>query len=129
MKKPVLVSKNYIFVNHCFRDPVLGDLYVKVTGVKELLNAAQANGILKGKYANDNILSGLLEAFMLKNDKEAHGVGMQNFKWLSGYHEFVTIIRFHSPSAYWSLAQYLPAPTERGYRLTSRLLLRSVAGR
>lgn len=53
---------------------------------------------------------------MLKNDKEAHGVGMQNFKWLSGYHEFVTIIRFHSPSAYWSLAQYLPAPTERGYR-------------
>lgn len=41
MKNPVLVIKNYIFVNHCFRDPVLGDLYVKVTGVKELLNAAQ----------------------------------------------------------------------------------------
>ncbi|KAH9835199.1 uncharacterized protein C8Q71DRAFT_858853 [Rhodofomes roseus] len=125
-KKPAPANKDFIFVNHRFRDPVLGELYAKVIGVKELIDEAQldscspfvlyANGVLKGKFKSDKILSGLLEAFLIRNDKDFRGVGMQNFKWPSGYDEFVNLIRFHSPSAYRVVAQYLPSRTDRSYK-------------
>ena len=72
-----------------------------------------AKGILKGKYAGNDMFGSLLQAVVIKNDKERRGVGMQNFKYTPDLIELAHIISTHSASAYEALREFLPMPTIR----------------
>lgn len=72
-----------------------------------------AKGVLDGKHKDDNVFGTLLQAIVLKRDKEIRGVGMQGFKFAPELIELAHITFTHSPRAYESLRHHLPLPTSR----------------
>jgi len=51
-----------------------------------------------------------------KADRDERGVGMQNFEYTPAWEEFCHLALVHSPRAYKSLREYLPAPDARTFR-------------
>jgi hypothetical protein len=78
-------------------------------------------GVLGGKYRGDDLFASILQAVVLKHDKEERGVGMQNFRYTPELMEFSYIIQAHSPKAYEFLKQYLPMPNLRTIKCVSPL--------
>jgi len=55
----------------------------------------------------------LLQAVVVKHEKKAQNVGMQNFKYAPDLVEFAHIIHTHSVRAYEVLKEFLPLPNPR----------------
>lgn len=53
---------------------------------------------------------------MHKHDREARGVGMQNFKYTPAWDEFAHVLSIESPCAYRTLRSHFPALAERSFR-------------
>jgi hypothetical protein len=70
-------------------------------------------GVLDGKHKNDTLFGTLLQAIVLKQDKETRGASTQAFKFAPELIELAHIIFTHSPRAYESLRDHLPLPTSR----------------
>ena len=68
-----------------------------------------------GKYDN-KVFHGLMEAIVTKYDCEECGVGMQNFYYAPAWDELCHILLIHSPRAYQSLREHLPARSIRNFR-------------
>ncbi|KAJ7827971.1 hypothetical protein B0H14DRAFT_3719732 [Mycena olivaceomarginata] len=95
-KKGPAKPENYIYTNEQFRNQLLGEIYGRTIGLKDIIEQPNAKttpcvryaqGALSGKYNND-VFNGLVEAMVTKADKEERGVGMQNFKYAPAYEEF-----------------------------------------
>ena len=137
LRKPKPEEKNYIYTNHQFRSPLLGQIYARSIGLKELIETpvsfcyflqrqllkfqilflqdakrtpciCYAQGVLTGKYDN-NMFHGLMEAIVTKYDREERGVGMQNFRYAPAWDEMCHILKIHSQRVYEALSAYLPA--------------------
>ncbi|KAM6495644.1 hypothetical protein JOM56_008350 [Amanita muscaria] len=122
--KPLPIDKNYVFTNHRFRSKAMGEIYARVIGLREIIETPDplttpciryAKGVLSGHYDN-KIFAGLVEAMVMKMDREAEGRGMQNFRHPPAWDELCHIIKIHSPRAYRALRQHLPARSERSFR-------------
>lgn len=59
---------------------------------------------------------GLVEAMVMKMDREERDVGMQNFKYPPEYDEFIHVLSIHCPRAHRFLREHLAACTKRSYR-------------
>ena len=70
-------------------------------------------GVLSGKYQENNFFVSLLEALVLKGEREHRGTGMQNFKYPQNLVDFSHIILAISPAAYRTIREYLPLPRSR----------------
>jgi hypothetical protein len=70
-------------------------------------------GVLAGKYKGDDLFASVLQAIVLKRDRQERGAGMQNFKYAPDLVEFAHIIHTHSPKAYEFLRGHLPLPDIR----------------
>lgn len=70
-------------------------------------------GVMSGKYKGDDFFATLIQAMVIKRDKQERGVGMQNFKYAPDLVEFSHIMLTHSPKAYASLKNILPIPDPR----------------
>ncbi|PIL23534.1 hypothetical protein GSI_14847 [Ganoderma sinense ZZ0214-1] len=126
IRKPIPKDENYIFVNHLYRDPHLGELYAKTLGLRGLLDPDAKGhkspfvrytlGVLENRYTGGELLAGLLESVMIQEDKQRRGVGMQNFRWPVEYDRFMHLLAIESPKTFRLVKQYLPARTERSYR-------------
>ncbi|KAF8905727.1 hypothetical protein CPB84DRAFT_1823080 [Gymnopilus junonius] len=75
--------------------------------------ARNNGGVASGQYKGDDMFGYLLQAVVVKRDKEIRGVGMQNFKHKPDLVEFAHIIHTHSARAYNSLREFLPLPNPR----------------
>lgn len=75
-----------------------------------------AKGVLSGEYRGDDLFGTLLQAVVVKRDKEQRGVGMQNFKYAPDLVEFAHIVQTHSSQAYKSLQEFFPVPDIRTLR-------------
>ncbi|PSR74626.1 hypothetical protein PHLCEN_2v9692 [Hermanssonia centrifuga] len=131
LQKDATEDKNLIFVNHRYRDPVMGEKYANTLGLREILTSSSesnlsmflryAIGVDNGTYADNKILSGLVEACMMVEDKKKRGVGMQGFRWgnakLADYDRMLHVLYIESPAAYRHFAKYLPARTERSFQI------------
>ncbi|KAK6984122.1 hypothetical protein R3P38DRAFT_3333004 [Favolaschia claudopus] len=115
---------HFIFTNHRFRNQILGELYGRCVGLREIIEhpdakhtpcVRYAEGVLAGKYKNE-VFNGLVEAMATQTDREERGVGMQNFKYAPAYDEFCNIIRINSPAAYRAFQEHLPGRSERSFR-------------
>ncbi|PPQ87311.1 hypothetical protein CVT25_002061 [Psilocybe cyanescens] len=85
--RPIPSDKNIIFVNRRFRNPLLGQIFARTVGVREII---EDEGALSGKY-NNQVFNGLLEAMVTKYEKEEHGVHMQNFYYAPAWEEMCHI--------------------------------------
>ncbi|KAJ7242483.1 hypothetical protein C8J57DRAFT_1084298 [Mycena rebaudengoi] len=124
LKKPAPELKNFIYTNQEFRNQVLGEIYGRSIGLKDIIEQPNAKdtpcvryaqGALQGKYDN-KVFNGLVEAMVTKTDREERGVGMQNFKYAPAYDEFCNVLRVSSPATYRSFKEHLPARSERNFR-------------
>ena len=79
-------------------------------------------GVLSGEYKGDDLFASILQAMVLKRDKEERGVGMQNFKHAPDLVEFAHIIHTHSPKAYDFLKGHLPLPDPRTLKYVATLV-------
>jgi hypothetical protein len=67
-------------------------------------------GVLSGKYQENNLFVSLLEALVLKGEREHRGTGIQKFKYPQNLVNFSHIILAIFPAAYRSISEYLPLP-------------------
>jgi hypothetical protein len=72
-----------------------------------------AQGVMSGKYKEDDLFGSLMQAVVLRRDKEERGIGMQGFKYAPNLVEWAHIVFTHSPRAYKSVQEYLPLPKAR----------------
>jgi hypothetical protein len=68
---------------------------------------------MQGKFQQDDVFAGLIEALILKQSREERGRGMQNFKYAPAYDEWMYILQMHSPSAYTFISKTLPTRSQR----------------
>ena len=61
----------------------------------------------------EDVFISMLEVLVLKRDKKARGVGLQNLKYGPSLIEFAHIIYSHSPVTYKKLKNSLPLPEPR----------------
>lgn len=142
LNRKVKDETTYIFTPKMYRDPVLGQIYARTVGLKEILETSvcftlnynncqalmkvsknakttpcvrYAVGVLKGKYDNA-VFNGLLEAVVTKYDKEERGVGLQNFRYAPAWDEMCHIISIQSPRTYRALLEFLPGRSIRNFR-------------
>ncbi|KAJ7039794.1 hypothetical protein C8F04DRAFT_949367, partial [Mycena alexandri] len=125
IRRPASDDKNYIYVNDKYRNQLLGHLYAKAIGLKEIIETSDAKntpcikfaqGTLQGKYTDFEVFEGLVEAMVMKTDKLERGVGMQNFKYPPAWDELCHIIKIHSPSAARALGDHFQVRSERSFR-------------
>ncbi|KAJ3764579.1 hypothetical protein FB446DRAFT_611669, partial [Lentinula raphanica] len=102
LRVPMPLDKNYRHVNKQWRNPILGEQFLKTAGLKELFDSVVTNssssifvnfakGAVSGKYKDNEVFLGLLKAMMQKIDRDERGVGMQNFRYAPEWDEFVHI--------------------------------------
>ncbi|KAJ7712478.1 hypothetical protein B0H14DRAFT_3018370 [Mycena olivaceomarginata] len=125
IRRPAPDDKNYIYVNDKYRNQLLGEIYGRAIGLKEIIETSDAKntpcikfaqGTLQGKYTEFGVFGGLVEAMVMKTDKLERGVGMQNFKYPPAWDELSHIVQIHSPTAARALRQHLPIRSERNFR-------------
>lgn len=63
----------------------------------------------------------LLQAVVVKREKQVRGVGMQNFKYSPDLVEFAHIVHTHSSKAYDALKEFLPLPNPRTLKYVSEI--------
>ncbi|KAF7300831.1 hypothetical protein MKEN_01309000 [Mycena kentingensis (nom. inval.)] len=118
LHKPTPEPENYRFVNKQFQQSLLASQYAQSKGFRDLLNATDTEsifvrfvkGAMAGEYDDENVFLGLLHAMVQQKDREARGVGSQNFLYMPAWKEFAHIIRIHSPRAYKFLQKHFPVP-------------------
>lgn len=141
IRRRVKDESNYIYTPKMHRDSVLGQIYARTIGLKEIIEmpvsytsydskywpltvikdakhtpcVRYAVGVLNGKY-NNEVFNGLMEAVVTMYDKEERGVGMQNFKYAPAWDELCHIISTLSPRTYRELVTVFPGRTVRSFR-------------
>ncbi|KAF9459537.1 hypothetical protein BDZ94DRAFT_1381618 [Collybia nuda] len=128
---PQPVDQNYKYVNHEYRNKNLAILFGRSADLRPLIEGDSTTdsplmmyvrGVMSGKYKGDDFFATLIQAMVIKRDKQERGVGMQNFKYAPDLVEFSHIMLTHSPRAYESLRNILPIPDPRSLKVhTSRL--------
>ncbi|KAF7291442.1 hypothetical protein MIND_01289300 [Mycena indigotica] len=117
-------DRHYVHTPYRFRSPLMGQIYARAIGVKELIERKSRDspfirytlGALRGEY-NDEVFKGLTEAMVTQHDKESRGVGLQNFRYAPAYDDFTQILNLQSPAAYRTFSEHLPAQSQRNLRL------------
>ncbi|GLB37775.1 hypothetical protein LshimejAT787_0408260 [Lyophyllum shimeji] len=125
LRHPVPHAENYIYTNHRYRAPLLGEIFARTVGLQDIIANSNpkntpciryAKEVLAGNLDNA-VFNGLVEAMVTKYDKEARGVGLQNFKFSPAWDELCHILLIHSPRTYRALAEHLPTRSERSFRM------------
>ncbi|KAH7903226.1 hypothetical protein BJ138DRAFT_983430, partial [Hygrophoropsis aurantiaca] len=107
LRKPMPESKNFKFLNQQYRGESMGHRYAKTLGLQELIEdkvssamdchgftarnspcVRYAIGVLEGKYNDNQIFAGLVEAMVQRLDRQERGVGLQNFQYTPAFEEF-----------------------------------------
>lgn len=126
LDKPEPDAQNSKFNNHWIQDNNSGEKYLKIKGLSGLLNSETpqspylryALGVMNGTYKDPAILSGMLEAHMMRADRDREGKGMQNFQWnkAAEYDRLLHVLYIESPKAYRELSKHLPARSIRSFQ-------------
>ncbi|KAF5391500.1 hypothetical protein D9757_002470 [Collybiopsis confluens] len=119
------LAENIKYTNRRWRNELLGHLHLRHEGMKDLIEAIDQKhsplvqytmGMLSGKY-KDAHLAGLIEALVIRRDREQRGVGLQGIKYPPAWDELCHLIQVSSPKTYRLLEKYFPMQTERSWRM------------
>ena len=70
-------------------------------------------GVISGRHKGNDLFGSLLQAMVLKSEKDNRGVGMHNFQYAPNLVECAHIVFTHSPRAYAFLQEHLALPDPR----------------
>ena len=70
-------------------------------------------GVAEGRFQDEVVLPGLLQAVMERDDRVFRGKEMRNFKYSEAYDEFISMVHMVSPQAHSLIAKYMPVRTAR----------------
>ncbi|KAF8814342.1 hypothetical protein BYT27DRAFT_7250098 [Phlegmacium glaucopus] len=122
--KPRPADENYKYTNNEYCNDRLASLFGRCKGLCEIIEDKSnspliryCKGVASGKYKGDDMFGLLLQAVVVKREKEARNIGMQNFKYAHDLVEFAHVIHTHSPKAYDALREFLPQPDPRTLKL------------
>ena len=73
-------------------------------------------GVIRGKYDDNLVFLGMIQATMMAHDRESHGVGLQNMSYLPIYEEFAQMVALTSPRTYRLFAPHIQLPSLRRHR-------------
>ncbi|KAG6906429.1 hypothetical protein DXG01_013965 [Tephrocybe rancida] len=122
LRVPCPPDHHYKYLNDEYRNKDLAGLFGQCVGLRELIESDDlqespmikyVKGIMSGKYPSDDVFGALLQALVLKRDKEEHRVGMQGFRYPENLVEWVHILFTHSRQAYLAVQEFLPLPQPR----------------
>ncbi|KAF8804265.1 hypothetical protein BYT27DRAFT_7011311, partial [Phlegmacium glaucopus] len=91
LQKPRPADENYKYTNNKYRNDRLASLFGCCKGLCEIIEVSDKSnspliwyckGVASGKYKGDDIFGLLLQAVVVKREKEAQNIGMQNFKYV-----------------------------------------------
>ncbi|KAJ3513597.1 hypothetical protein NMY22_g14994 [Coprinellus aureogranulatus] len=107
IRRPMPLEKNMKFVPKAYRCSQLGEIYLRYTGVRELMEKEDgkspwlkfAVGVVDGKYDCD-VLFGMVEAFVAKADRLARGKSLRNLKYSGAFSDFCDVLACLSPVGY-----------------------------
>ncbi|KAF5332101.1 hypothetical protein D9611_008005 [Ephemerocybe angulata] len=107
IRRPLPKEVNMKFTPKAYRCSQLGEIYLKYTGVRELMEKDDgkspwlkfAVGVVEGKYDSD-VLLGMVEAFIAKADRLEKGKSLRNMKYSSAFSDFCDVIACLSPVTY-----------------------------
>ncbi|KAH7906400.1 hypothetical protein BJ138DRAFT_1016289 [Hygrophoropsis aurantiaca] len=128
LSKPIPSAGNYAFLNKKYRNETLGKIYAKSRGLQALVEEKvwtlrnslcirYAIGVLEGKYKDNTVFTGLVEATVLAQERSERGVGLQNFEYTPCFEEFAHMCAITSPEAYRLLSKAIQLPTVRNLQL------------
>ncbi|KAJ8085469.1 hypothetical protein PM082_004285 [Marasmius tenuissimus] len=89
LRKKTPYEQNIRFTNFRWRNELIGHLHLKTVGMKDLIEAIDQKhsplvrftmGMLNGKYRDEH-LAGLIEALVIRRDREQRGVGLQGIQY------------------------------------------------
>ncbi len=72
--------------------------------------------VINGDFKDDTIFCGLVEAMVIGKERQMQGKGMQNFKYLAEYDQFMHSMHDLSPRAYRTFSAQFKARTECSIR-------------
>lgn len=75
-----------------------------------------AKQVVEGKYEEEKVFIGLIEAMVQQKDRESRGIGKQNFHYSASLMEFAFIVRDQSPQTYNTIKKAFQLPVERSLR-------------
>ncbi|KAJ3765163.1 hypothetical protein FB446DRAFT_795330 [Lentinula raphanica] len=118
-------SDNRKHINKRFQNRLLAHQWADANGFKELVESAEADsiytrfaqGVISGKFDDEGVFLGLIDAMVQKNDKEQRGVGMQNFRYTPEWDQFMHIVSIHSPRTYEFIRSKFPGRTKRSFQI------------
>ncbi|KAH9855569.1 hypothetical protein C2E23DRAFT_813848 [Lenzites betulinus] len=122
LRVPTPSSDHYKHLNKKYRNETMSRLYLKVVGLKDLVQeqsselsvfARFALGIHQGKYDSRGYIVDLVKALVEVDDRKARGVGMQNFTYGPALVEFATTCAILSPEVYRILSMQFQIPSPR----------------
>ncbi|KAJ6487065.1 hypothetical protein DFH09DRAFT_1457048 [Mycena vulgaris] len=115
---------NLRFVPHVNQNAHAGMLYAKFRGLEELVSEDNEwslerrffQHVVSGKFKDDTVFRGIMQAKVMAKDREIRGVGNQNFKYDTDMDALFGLIHTISPRAYRELAKHFPVRTERSIK-------------
>ncbi|KAK1222121.1 hypothetical protein PQX77_015048 [Marasmius sp. AFHP31] len=125
LRRKTPLEQNIRFTNFRWRNELIGHLHLKTVGMKDLIEAIDQKhsplvrftmGMLKGKYKDEH-LAGLIEALVIRRDREQRGVGLQGIQYPPAWDELCHLIQVSSPKTYRLLQNYFPMRSERSWRI------------
>ncbi|KZV71006.1 hypothetical protein PENSPDRAFT_685015 [Peniophora sp. CONT] len=107
-----------------YRSAELGDIYARVRGVKKLMEADGgkgfmrrfAQGYLDGDYDKADVVIGMIETLVVKNDRARRGKSMVGMRYPEALDAFVQMLFSISPHAYRTFRAHFGGRSESSIR-------------
>ncbi|KAG8724337.1 hypothetical protein FRC09_019931 [Ceratobasidium sp. 395] len=119
MNCPVAPEENLKFAPKTHRGKTVAMLYAQHVGLKDLLENSDetstmladfARKVLSGRFKDNKVFLGLVEAMVLKDDKLMRSKGMQNFRYPPALLDFLHTAYVSSPRTYRSIQRHFLGP-------------------
>ncbi|KZT40302.1 hypothetical protein SISSUDRAFT_1127329 [Sistotremastrum suecicum HHB10207 ss-3] len=118
---PIPDAINYRNLNIRFRGKTLAEIYARTQGLSGLMDLDHpaleyTKGVLAGKYTDEAVFNGMVEAFVTKIDRAAKGRGMQGYKYPLAFDEFASLLVTTSPRAYKHFRAHFATRSQRSFQ-------------
>ncbi|KAJ7255123.1 hypothetical protein B0H12DRAFT_1071051 [Mycena haematopus] len=124
IRREAAASSNLKYVPRIHQNEHAGMLFAKFAGLEALL--AEDNEfsverryfqhVVSGKFKDDKVFTGIIQAKVMAKDREIRGKGLQNFKYDSDMDAVFGLVHTISPRAYRELGKHFPLRSERSIK-------------
>ncbi|KZV67782.1 hypothetical protein PENSPDRAFT_610974 [Peniophora sp. CONT] len=124
LNRSVPDEDNMKYVPTIYRFEELGDIYARIRGVKKLMESDGGKGFMlrfaqgyaDGQYASQDVVIGMIEALVLKNDRERKGKSLVGMRYSEALDAFAQSLFTLSPHAYRIFRNSFAGRTESSLR-------------